>query len=198
MPTEREVIKRKRSTGLYLPVEIKRTTAAASWEPWFNSGDAQSQQPPLSAFIKPGMFSHTANWLLDEALQPALYSVPFDFYMNGALKDCSTEGKSGTCVGWKMARAGYGARWWAWTYSLSGKKSALKSDSRHSYCVVMSRCCMLSVGSNDSGGKCQTIIWLSEEDASLCLYFRTCLCSLGKKYPVRRNKNPSDWVITEK
>lgn len=160
MPTEREVIKRKRSTGLYLPVEIKRTTAAASWEPWFNSGDAQSQQPPLSAFIKPGMFSHTANWLLDEALQTALYSAPFDFYMSGALKECSTEGKSETCVGGKMAHAGYGARQRAWTCSLSGKKSALKSDSRHSHCVVMSRCCMLSVGSTDSRGKCQTIIWV--------------------------------------
>lgn len=106
MPTEREVIKGKRSTGLYLPVEIKRTTAAASWEPWFNSGDAQSQQPPLSAFIKPGMFSHTANWLLDEALQTALYSVPFDFNMNGALKECSTEEKIRDLCRWEN-----GSRW---------------------------------------------------------------------------------------
>lgn len=68
MPTEKEVIKRRRSTGLYLPVEIR-----------LNSGDAQSQQRrPLSASMKPGMFSHTANCLLDERLRGRLHSEALD------------------------------------------------------------------------------------------------------------------------
>lgn len=83
--------KRKRSTGLYLPVEIKLTTTAASQEPWFNSSDAASQQQPLLAFIMVEMFSHAANWLLDEALQTTLYSLPFDFYTSRALKACLSE-----------------------------------------------------------------------------------------------------------
>lgn len=70
MPAEKEVIKRRRSTGLYLPVEIR-----------LNSGEAQSQQRrPLSASMEPGMFSHAANCLLDEGFRGRLSSAALDMH----------------------------------------------------------------------------------------------------------------------
>lgn len=122
--------KRKRSTGFYLPVEIKLTTTAASQGPWFNSSGAASQQQPLLAFIMVEMFSHATDCLMKRS-KPHFTVCHLIFYTSRALKACLSEknkrlvsGENGTF----LQRAAMHL-----DTSITKKKSVHKSDFEHSY-----------------------------------------------------------------